>query len=259
MAASDIQYVFTRSERSIFTEIYFPKRAAYQGAIFDALRKGNNEKKVREYLRENAKYLVEEFKAQPALLDPHEYETEVRRRTPVTIRRARQRIRMYTSVFWGWSVHPVDGVFFNKKNSDVTMDEEATQVIRIMFRFDSSLKIKAAAADNQCEDVLRSIFFWVIGQQGRLDDHKPWSAAEQAQFIARHEPWQEHKRTFVRQYFTEIATEVAKWVDDRALFVFGYLVRNFWVNVRKEKMVEAEIWVTSNFDQLLNVVPRVEQ
>ena len=47
-------------------------------------------------------------------------------------------------------------------------------------------------------------------------------------------------------------------IDDRALFVFGYLVRQFWENVLSEKMYEAEIWVTSLFDQLLNVIRRVE-
>ncbi|KKU59231.1 MAG: hypothetical protein UX81_C0011G0020, partial [Parcubacteria group bacterium GW2011_GWA2_47_12] len=28
------QYIFARSEQSIFSEIYFPKRAAYQDTIF---------------------------------------------------------------------------------------------------------------------------------------------------------------------------------------------------------------------------------
>ena len=254
---TELRYVFSRSERSIFTEIYFPKRAAYQGKIFDALRYGNDEKKVKRYLSRNIKALLEEFKGYPALLDPQEYTTETRRPTPPSLKEARRRINMYQSVFWGWSVYSVDGVFFSKRDSHVKMDEEATQVVRIMFRFESSSKIQAATTEAHCEDVLRATLLWVISQPGRLDDHKPWSEAEQAQFISRHQPWPEHKLAFAQQHFADIAKEVAQWADDRALFVFGYLVRKFWEQVIAEKMYEAEIWAASNFDQLLNVTPRV--
>ncbi len=44
------RYVFARSEQSIFSEIYFPKRAAYYGTIFNALRYGYREAVVKRYL-----------------------------------------------------------------------------------------------------------------------------------------------------------------------------------------------------------------
>lgn len=253
MPDSVTKYVFARSERSIFTEIYFPKRAAYQGAIFDTLRLGLKERKVKGYLRENVEALREEFQNLPAILDPHEYTTPQRRKTIPSIKEALARIRLYKSPFYGWSMYTVDGVFLGKRGK---MDEEATQVVRIMFRFNSSFATQAAAAN--CQDVLRAILFWVIAQQGRLDDHKGWSDTEKAQFIQRHEPWPDAKRTFVEKYFTKIAREAAQWSGDRALFVFGYLVRQFWQNVIEQKMFEAEIWVTSFFDQQLNVIERVE-
>lgn len=256
MTDSALSYSFTRSERSIFTEIYFPKRAAYQGAVFDALRFGFDESRVKEYLRKKARFLRNEFKTFPSILDPHEYTTPERRKTVPSIGEIEARINMYQSPFYGWSVYSVDGMYFNPDTGK--KDEEATQVVRIMFRFPSSAKIQAAEDEAHYHDVLRSILFWVIAQQGRLDDHKGWSDAEKATFIQRHEPWPDSKCAFVEQHFTKIAKEAAQWSGDRALFLFGYLVRNFWENVIREKMFEAEIWVTSFFDQQLNVIERFE-
>jgi hypothetical protein len=256
MPEPEFSYMFTRSERNIFTEIYFPKRAAYQGAVFDALRFGFEEKRVKRYLRKKIRELRNEFKNLPSILDPHEYTTTERRRTVPSIQEVRERINMYKSPFMGWSVYSVDGMFFDEDTEEKF--EETTQVVRIMFRFRSSAKYQAAATEAHCHDVLRSILFWVIAQQGRLDDHKGWSDSEKAQFIARHEPWLPAKRAFVEQHFTEIAREAAQWSGDRALFLFGFLVRQFWENVIKEKMFEAEIWVTSFFDQQLNVIERFE-
>lgn len=250
----ETRYVFTRSERHIFTEIYFPKRVAYQGAIFNALRFGYDENEVKTYLHRNVSKLLTEFSIYPALFDPHEYIAIRRRLTAPSIDEAHQRIDMYQSPFKGWSVYTVDGVFFG---ADGKMYEEATQVVRLMFRFKSSFTTQST--DAQCEDVLRSIIFWAISQQGRLNEHKPWSVAEKAQFIARHKPWPKRKLAFAKRYFTDVAKEVDKWVDDRALFIFGYLVRRFSENVLVEHLYEEEIWVTSHFDPLLNVIRRVEQ
>ena len=254
MPEPETRYPFARSERGIFCEIYFPKRAAYMGKIFDSLRYGLNEKVVKKYLHRNVQALLDEFRSYPALFDPNNYSTTKPRTTSSSLEEARERIEMYKSPFAGWSIYSADGVFFIEieKEGKVKMDEEAVQVVRIMFRFKSSFKTQAEEAN--CNDVLRSILFWVIGQQGRL--HKAWSAEEKRKFIARHEPWSKHKKVFAEQYFTDIAKEVTRWIDDRALFVFGYLVRQFWEHVLAEKMYEAEIWVSSLFDQLLNVVKR---
>lgn len=255
MTDSALSYSFTRSERSIFTEIYFPKRAAYQGAVFDALRFGFDESTVKTYLHKNIRALRDEFKRLPSILDPHEYTAPERRKTIPSLEESRARIDMYKSPYKGWSVYSVDGMFFDEDTGQKF--EEATQVVRILFRFQSSTKIQKATSQAQCHDVLRSILFWVIAQQGRLNDHKGWSDAEKTQFIARHEPWPDAKRAFVEQHFTEIAREAAQWSGDRALLIFGYLVRQFWQNVIEQKMFEAEIWVTSFFDQQLNVIERV--
>lgn len=241
-------YFFHSSERGLLVEIYFPKRAVYYGTIFDALHKGYDENIVKRYLQDNVKKLINEFKVFPDLLSPHRYTAEPSRNLP-SEKEALERISMYKSPFQGWSVHSVDGVFFTKKGELI---EEATQIVKIIFRFESSFTKKAIKEN--CFDVLRAIIFWVVFYHGRLYDHKIWGEAEKSQFMARHEPWPEHKRIFAEKYYADIAREAGKWVDDRAIFVFGYLVRNFWENVVKQKYREDEIWITGLFDLVINVV-----
>ncbi len=249
----ETRYIFARSEKSIFSEIYFPKHAAYQGTIFDALRDGYDEIKVKKYLTPRADELLDEFKDYPALFDPDDY-TKIRRvKTPVSLAEAEKRIEMYKSPFKGWSIYSVDGVFFDEKNQ---MYEEAVQVIRLMFRFESSFADTAAQAG--CSDVLRCILFTCIARQGRLYEHKLWGKAEEAQFMRNHAPWPARKRAFAQQHFADIAREVNKWIDDRTLFIFAYLVRKFGRKVLTEQLYEQEIWVANLFDQNLNVIRRAE-
>ena len=247
-APAEKVYFFNSSERGLFVEIYFPKRGAYYGAIFGALRKGYDESVVKKYLRENADDLINEFQAFPDLFKPSRYIATKFSRTPPSVE-ALERIGMYKSPFRGWSTQSVDGVFFDGQGKPI---EEATQVVRVIFRFESSFAKQAI--DEGCHDVLRAILFWVISQHGRLYSHKVWGKEEQTQFMARHKPWPKQQGAFAKKYYAEIALEAGKWLDDREIFVFCYLVKSFWEKVVKEGMREDEIWVTSLFDLVLNVV-----
>ena len=250
MSDQQTKYVIGRSERAIFSEIYFPKHAAHQGPIFNALRHGYSEEDVKRYLRDNARELLEELGDYQAL-DPHRYQLSRPKRRIPPLDEALQRIDMYKSPFKGWSMYSVDGVFFDQKCEPI---EEATQVVRIMFRFTSSCAEQAEAAG--CGDVLRAILFWVISRQGRIGRRAPWERAEQAAFLQHHQQWSKQKRAFVQKHFADIVKEIGKWMNDCALFVFGYLVRRFTESVLAEKMLEEEIWVTSFFNLTLNVVQR---
>ncbi|TSC84158.1 MAG: hypothetical protein G01um101417_314 [Parcubacteria group bacterium Gr01-1014_17] len=249
----ETRYLISRSEQSIFSEIYFPKRAAYYGTIFDALRKGYKEDVVKKYMDTNAPVLLEEYQAYPALFDPDDY-TKARRVTePVSVEKARERIKMYQSPFKGWSTYSVDGVFFDKKNK---MYEEAVQVVRIMFRFQSSFAL--VAEKEGCSDVLRCMLVWLATRQGRLAGHKIWFESEKRLFVTNQPPFPKRKRAFVEQHFASIAREVNKWIDDRGLFTFAYLVHKFAENVLAEQLYEKEIWATNLFNQNLIITSRVE-
>lgn len=248
-------YAFARGDRGIFAEIYFPKKVEHQGTIFNALRDGYGENNVKIYLRRNVESLLEELRDYEELFDPYQYNGRTKTNKPRSSREeALTRIGMYRSPFKGWSIYSVDGVFFGEEDRLI---EESTQVVRIMFRFESAYAEKAMAAG--CSDVLRAIFFWTISSQGNLNEHVPWSKHEQARFMAHHQPWPKKKRAFSEKHFAAIAKEVKKWVDDCALFVFGYLVRQFAENVLRKKLHEEEIWVTSFFNLTVNVVKRVQQ
>lgn len=252
-------YYFHSSERGMYIEIYFPKRAAYYGTIFDALRDGYYEDKVKQYLRENVRQLINEFQAFPDLFSPHRYTRKPSRALP-TQEEALQRIEMYKSPFNGWSIYDVSGVWFEKEKvvennaevEKVKMIEETTDIVRVMFRFESSFA--QLAIDAGCFDVLRAIVFWTVFYHGRLYDHKIWGEAEKVQFMARHKPWPKKKRLFTEKHYVEIAREAGKWVDDRVIFVFAYLVRKFWENVVEKGLKEDEIWVAGFFDLVLNVI-----
>jgi hypothetical protein len=67
------------------------------------------------------------------------------------------------------------------------------------------------------------------------------------------------KKAFAEKYFCDVSREAQKWLDDCGLFLIGYLVRNFWERVLKEKMYEEEIWVTTLFTTNLHVIKRIER
>lgn len=217
-----------RSQRGIFAEVYFPRRVATQGTIFNALEEGYSEAKVKKYLEGHVGVLLQELQYFHHLFDSQWFDVPERRRRKPTKEEALARIASYTSPFSGLSNYVVDGVFFGEGG---VMIEEATQVVRLMFRFDSSYA--SIASEAQCHDVLRAMLFWIITRQGRLSDLSPWHSAERKRFLKEYEPMSKRKRAFVEKYFELVARETFKWMSDCFLFVFGYLVRQF-----SEKLTE---------------------
>ena len=248
-------YVFTRRQRGIFAEIYFPKRVVYQRAIFRALNSGLHEDRVKRYFRRHINSLLLELADYPNLFDPRQYERErtVQRRR-IRPSEALERIEMYRTYFKGWSMYEVDGMFLNEETN--MLNEERTQVIRILFRPPTAFLLEAS--QRRCYDVHKAITDWVIADPRRLDGQRAWSRQEKSRFVASLEPWPRQKREFVQEYFEPIAKEVSKWVDDCALFGFGYLVRNFWNEVLATGRREDEIWITSFFNLNINIVQRIE-
>ena len=250
-------YLLSRGERGVFAEIYFPKKGVYQGTIFDALKDGLDEEKVKIYLQESVPALLEELKDYYNLLNPLQYEQEARKNQKISLtpEEAVRRIDIYKSPFKGWSMNEVDGVW--KDNDGIV--EERTQVVKIIFRLPSAYTKEAIEAESF--DVLRSILFWCISQQGNLDEYVLWNKSEQDRFITHHKYLKrsKNKLTFTKKYFVPIAKEADKWRDDCALFVFGYLVKKFAEKVIIEQTKEEEIWVASLFNLTLNIFNKTVQ
>lgn len=259
MPAPATTYVYRRGQHGIFSEVYFPRRVAAQGTVFSALQEGHEEGIVKEYLTVHAEELLEEIKEYQQMFDPHQCDEKPKKRqVPPSSDEARERIAMYKSPFYGWSNYVADGVFWSKKEGQMEkMVEEATQVIRIMFLFTSSFNEQAQAAG--CQDVLRAMVFQAITRQVLIAQKTLWDKAEQTKFIKRYEPWAKDKLSFVKQHFVPVAKEVAKWMDDCWLFMFGYLVRQFADRLLSVGYPEEEIWVSNFFNLTVNVMQEVKR
>lgn len=106
------------SEYGIYVELYLPKRAKFQGRLYQALTEGFKHEIVREYFLNHTKRpkIIE-------LLKQHQYSKWLNY-TP-------DYIETLDSLYWGYSMYEVDGVF--KPAIGDKVDEERTQVIRLMF------------------------------------------------------------------------------------------------------------------------------
>lgn len=244
-----------RGQRGIFAEVYFPRRVATQGTIFTALEEGFQETKVKRYLQKNVDVLLQELHDYRHLFDPQWYDAPARKKQKPVREDTLARIATYASPFFGRSNYVVDGVFWDEEKKE--MIEEATQIVRLMFRFDSSYTEQATAA--KCQDVLRAMLFSIITRQGHLSDVSPWNRAEQRRFVKEHEPLSKHKRIFIQKFFDPVAREIFKWRGDCFLFVFGYLVRKFAERLTEKERPEKEIWVASFFNLTISVMKKAEQ
>ena len=63
---------------------------------------------------------------------------------------------------------------------------------------------------------------------------------------------------FVEQYFVPVAQEVAKWMDDCWLFMFGYLVRQFSERLLNVGFPEEEIWVANFYNLTVNIMQQMK-
>jgi len=250
MAKEKDIYLLSRGERGVSCKIYFPKKIAYQGTIFKGLEEGLDEINVKSYLVNNLPTLLMELKDYPNLFNPSQYDAKGRRKKiQPTLDEAKKRIDMYQSVFNGWSMEEVAGVWLGEKG----IAEERTQIIHVMFRFPDFMKQEAEKVG--CSDVLRSIIFWCIQQQGNLDEYILWDVREMSQFIKHYYLLKDNKdkMVFAKKHFIKIARAVDRWRDDCALFTFGYIVKLFYEEVLKRGKEEEEIWVTSFFNLTLNI------
>lgn len=261
------RYVFQPRDPSVYCEIYFPHKAAYQGEIYDDLLAGKDPDKVKQYLTDSVE--------QGLVLNPDLFSGQREKIEGDDIVRAKARIDQYRSSFAGWSMYTVAGVFFGENQQlprtlrptqRLEPAEELVQVLRLIFRFSKrdldqgSDPLLTAALAAGCDDVYRTIVFRTISRMERVIGLPSWDKSERARFLAQHRHWKkrELKYEFAQRYYNDIAREAEHWLDDCALFVFGFLVRQFGQKVlqQQQEKQEAEIWVTHFLDLSVNVTAR---
>lgn len=111
-----LPYKFIPGEPGIFVEIYLPKKADFQGTLYDTLTKGFNIENVKEHFKD--------LRKRPLIKSMLEKYDKIANYSDSFIDELQP-------VFFGYSMYEVDGVFYGGENK---IYEERTQVIRLMFR-----------------------------------------------------------------------------------------------------------------------------
>ena len=204
------------AEPGMLVEVYFPKKAAYQGALFAALVKGLDQQAVKKYLTRHmsrVRHLV-----RPKLSVP-----------------LAKRVGSYRQVFHGYSMYEVDGVF----RGQVTSYEERTQVLRLLFKpeYHAHLKDIDDEALPQVYEYIRRFRQIPISITDNPIEH--FKTFERIKTLSKQEK--------------QALQAVLEWSEDIHLFVFGYLLGRF---TEIGGLKEEEIWVTSYRSAVVNVISR---
>src|SRR3990167_8856207 len=200
-----ISYVFQPRDPSIYCEIYFPHKAAYQGEIYKSLLEGRDPDKVKKYLKDSVDAgLLGELAVYHNLLNPDLYSGQKKKIPGDDLTRAKARIDQYRSSFAGWSMYTVAGVFFGEdRQAPPTLRptqrleavEELVQVLRLIFRFSkrdldqAGDRLQSTALAAGCEEVHRTIVFRTISRTERVLGLCPWAASERDRFLTQHRHW----------------------------------------------------------------------
>jgi len=222
-------YKFMRGEGGIFVELYLPKKPSFQGTLYDTLVKGFQIQEVRSHFRSDKapgiKAMLERFK------------------TSVRFFESDAEIAAFPSVFRGYSVYEVDGVFYNTSKNEI--QNERTQVIRIMFRPDLARIIQKYKHDDDA--VTR------INRTAKAYLRSPKT----------------HDEIMQDPELDEIQREVANYLDTWSnyvgLFLFGFIVYEICEQITrlcargemKWDDAEDELWVTSFWNLTINPITLV--
>jgi hypothetical protein len=213
-------YRFKPFEPGIIVEVYLPKRANYQGTLYETLTSAFTWKNVLSHFEDsNRRPVIDELlKEYTEFYSPDMLET-------------------IDQFFWGYSVYEVDGVFFEKphRNERGQIDEERTQVIRFMFFPDLAL----------AETLITESDIASFGSVARAVSALLSKGRDERAIIGRNVP--------------KLKDYIDRWVGAVGLFIFGYFIFNLTERIRALNLsdfhdLEKEIWVTSLWSLEVNKV-----
>jgi len=205
-------YKFQTYEPGVLIELYLPKKAKYQGKLYEVLTDGFRLKNVKENLKRKKKERSDFLKNY----------TEIEELTDC-------RIDKIASFYYGYSMYEVDGVFFSPQKGSI---EERTQIIRLMF-FPNLEEVQTLEPKIEYKK-LRSLVHKLL--KGDAKDRETLGQLNQA-----------------------VAEYIKKWIDDIALFLFGYILFELCEQIKQlneyeGQSIEEEIWLTSFWNLRVNRV-----
>jgi hypothetical protein len=220
---NSIGYAFNPSEHGIFVEIYLPKKAEFQGTLYQALTEGFDVEKVRAHFQAKREQIN-------AFLQGH-YNCD-------------GRIATMRQVFYGYSMYEVDGVYYDSKNKKTF--EERNQVIRVMFKPD----LEAVNISTLPVERAQTVTKLFVRHAGKTESF----AGDHPQIYLN----ASEKETAM---ISSLLVYLEAWKYDVALFVLGYIVFEICARIQeldlmKGKDAEEEILVTSFWNLTVNRIVR---
>jgi hypothetical protein len=219
-------YEFKPADPGIFVEIYLPKKADFQGTLYDTLAKGFYKDQVISHFknpekRPGIKRLLKRFKD--------------------VVRYVENEVDQFPAVFFGYSLYEVDGVFISDRNG---IQAERTQIIRIMFRPTLSEFYENNPGEKNRKIISRIAKEYLRAPEGR----RVFKIERNLTPLQR-----------------EVVEYLEKWTDYVGVFVFGYLVFEICEQITRLcskgetswDQAEDEIWVTSFWNLNINPVKLV--
>ena len=219
----ELGYRVHAGEPAIFVEIYLPKKADFQGRLYEALTRGFDLGEVQQHFRDPAR---------------RERIRELFRRYDARVPLSDERMGALREVFFGYSLYEVDGVFRGKSGSP-KIQEERSQIIRVIFKPDyEGIAERSGATVEAVREMAGERFHSYRERNGSVLSDAAGRTAEPEKLVAE---------------------EIRSFMDDVSIFLFGYVVYEICERMAElreddEKRQEDEIWVTSFWGMTVNRV-----
>jgi len=216
------QYLFQPPEHGVLVELYLPKRADFQGVLYDTLTDAFDAGKVRAYLA-----------------DPHDrahVEELLSRHWPRLVADTDGIAARLTAGIQGYTLYEVDGVY---AGADGVVTER-TQVVRLMFlpRLDAlaariTLDPDPERNRDRVRDEAKILLRDYGADSGFLRTRDPSAGPE----------------------IVALCEALEAWVEEVGLLLFGFIMGRICLAIRDRNLrPEEEIWVTSTWGFTLNAL-----
>jgi len=227
--------------------LYLPKKAEFQGVLYETLTRGFDLDFVKRHFLGRKKNQIQ------TILEHHSQWRNY----------SNESIRSMAPFYWGYSLYEVDGVFYSKmanRKGARRIIEERTQVIRFMFVPDlnalASQLVPNAIEHRDMLDIIKNylrISGHRRGQRGANVIHG--SLIERLK--NKGDPYVD--KNIHNGNIGKILDFIEKWFDNVGLFLFGYLIFEMCARLQKlgdadEVDYEEEIWLTSFWNLNINRV-----
>jgi len=243
----DYPYIVRPQEPAVFVELYLPKKAVFQGVLYDTLTSGFRLSTVKEHF-----------------LDPDPGKQQKIRsllgKSWTGVDYTTADIEKFRRVFFGYSMYDVNGVFLKSispdapvaeaRDEDFQIAEETSQVVRMVFKYPCAEEPPAA------------IDFLMLAMRRPLSEFSQFAVIHQAEI---------QSLTGENAARVEaLIADLADWLRYVGLFVFGYLIYQICEEIlalgasaRRPldpgDLLQDEIWVTSSWSTSMNVVDWVQR